>query len=62
MYYERFSYKEEVTGSNPVAPTRVFQILPYKNSLATRIRPAFSVISYEIVITHCVIDISLKFI
>jgi len=36
--------------------------LPYKNSLATRIRPAFSVISYEIVITHCVIDISLKFI
>jgi hypothetical protein len=26
--------------------------LPYKNSLATRIRPAFSVISYEIVITN----------
>jgi len=22
---ERFPYKEEVTGSNPVAPTRVFQ-------------------------------------
>ena len=25
MYYERFPYKEEVTGSNPVAPTRVLQ-------------------------------------
>jgi len=25
MYPERFPYKEEVTGSNPVAPTRVFQ-------------------------------------
>ena len=24
MLYERFPYKEEVTGSNPVAPTRVF--------------------------------------
>ena len=23
-------YKEEVTGSNPVAPTRVFQISPFK--------------------------------
>ena len=33
MYYERFPYKEEVTGSNPVAPTRVFQkstLLKYK--------------------------------
>jgi len=30
---ERFPYKEEVTGSNPVAPTRVFQkstLLIYK--------------------------------
>ena len=25
MYYQRFPYKEEVTGSNPVAPTRVVQ-------------------------------------
>ena len=25
-----FPYKEEVTGSNPVAPTKVFQNLPYK--------------------------------
>ncbi len=25
MFYERFPYKEEVTGSNPVAPTMVFQ-------------------------------------
>ena len=25
MLHERFPYKEEVTGSNPVAPTRVFQ-------------------------------------
>tara|TARA_B100000427_G_scaffold299380_1_gene281032 strand:+ start:411 stop:545 length:135 start_codon:yes stop_codon:yes gene_type:complete len=27
MNYERFPYKEEVTGSNPVAPTRVFRKL-----------------------------------
>jgi len=25
MYYERFNYKEEVTGSNPVAPRWVLQ-------------------------------------
>ena len=25
MFYERFPYKEEVTGSNPVAPTKIFQ-------------------------------------
>ena len=25
LFQERFPYKEEVTGSNPVAPTRVFQ-------------------------------------
>jgi len=30
MYYERFPYKEEVTGSNPVAPTRVFQKSTYR--------------------------------
>jgi len=32
-FLERFPYKEEVTGSNPVAPTRVFQkstLLKYK--------------------------------
>ena len=25
LFHERFPYKEEVTGSNPVAPTRVFK-------------------------------------
>ena len=30
MYYERLPYKEEVTGSNPVAPTRVFQKSTYR--------------------------------
>ena len=30
MFYERFPYKEEVTGSNTVAPTRVFQNLQCK--------------------------------
>ena len=29
---ERFPYKEEVTGSNPVAPTRVFQKSLHINS------------------------------
>jgi hypothetical protein len=24
---ERFPYKEEVTGSNPVAPTKVFSVI-----------------------------------
>ena len=35
MFDERFSYKEEVTGSNPVAPTRFFQKSLHLNSKKT---------------------------
>jgi len=31
---ERFPYKEEVTGSNPVAPTRVFQTSALQTELS----------------------------
>ncbi len=41
MIYERFPYKEEVTGSNPVAPTRVFQKSLHMNSQKTHKRPPF---------------------
>ena len=33
MYFERFPYKEEVTGSNPVAPTKVFRYLLLKHNI-----------------------------
>ena len=29
MFYERFPYKEEVTGSNPVVPTKIFNYYEY---------------------------------
>ena len=32
-----FPYKEEVTGSNPVAPTGVFEKLPLENTLRIHI-------------------------
>ena len=41
MFYERFPYKEEVTGSNPVAPTRVFQKSLHINSKKTHKRHTF---------------------
>jgi len=41
MFDERFSYKEEVTGSNPVAPTRVFQKYSKKKYKVTHIWPTF---------------------
>jgi hypothetical protein len=38
---ERFPYKEEVTGSNPVAPTRVFQKSSKKKPVRTNITRTF---------------------
>ena len=49
MIYERFPYKEEVTGSNPVAPTRVFQKSLHINSQKTHKRPAFCLILYHMI-------------
>jgi hypothetical protein len=43
MYYERVPYKEEVTGSNPVAPTRVFQKSLHINTQKTHERHHFYV-------------------
>ena len=37
MFNERFPYKEEVTGSNPVAPTRAFRELALENTIRTHI-------------------------
>jgi len=39
---ERFPYKEEVTGSNLVAPTRVFQKSTIENTVRTHITRTFS--------------------
>jgi hypothetical protein len=38
---ERFPYKEEVTGSNPVAPTRVFRNIEEKKPVRTHITHTF---------------------
>ena len=36
---ERFPYKEEVTGSNPVAPTRVFQKYTLQKTTQAHTKP-----------------------
>ena len=43
MIYERFPYKEEVTGSNPVAPTGVFQKSYLKTDVSPYFPPTFSI-------------------
>jgi hypothetical protein len=41
-------YKEEVTGSNPVAPTRVFQKYSKKKPVRTHKTPTcYGIIDYE---------------
>ena len=44
---ERFPYKEEVTGSNPVAPTRVFRELTLENTIRTHITHTFIKVFFQ---------------
>lgn len=44
LFHERFPYKEEVTGTNPVAPTRVFEKSNKTKPVHTHKTPTFCMI------------------